>query len=534
MQALLPTPTSQDDSPAPPLWRLALAWWFLCSPVLWMWPSGRTLLDTVVSAAVLAPVFLWRRVGQAAAWLLVLIGAVYLGYFLAVRSAPDEYFWFTLLGSHAQEAVEYASSWRWRDALWLLAWLAPATAVAWWLARRVRPVRRPVWRRVLALLGLVWVAWGVVSAFKGDSVEATLRKINRVYPVAMFESYARQQVASHQIFAVPRVAAPTAPARADLIVLVIGESASAQRWSLLGYGGHDTNAALRPLQADLQALPVLANGNNTALALPVLLSGQGLEHLPPQGLPTYLDWARAAGFRVATFSNQSTSGTAETFFHAAYRQRSDWYVNLPDGEYDGALTPLLQQALGEARESGQPLLVTLHTYGSHPRTGKRYPPERAHWDDVYDNSIAYASELLAQWIGLLQTEGQGRRAVLLYLSDHGLNLLDCGGNYTHGSARSAYEVPLLAWSNAAFRAAQPAWAAQLAHHAQPAPEGLPRLDNRVFAATVADLLGYGGATAYPSLGAPQDAPEPLLGGQPYRARAQANACDVRAQGGPPP
>lgn len=274
MQALLPTPTSQDDSPAPPLWRLALAWWFLCSPVLWMWPSGRTLLDTVVSAAVLAPVFLWRRVGQAAAWLLVLIGAVYLGYFLAVRSAPDEYFWFTLLGSHAQEAVEYASSWRWRDALWLLAWLAPATAVAWWLARRARPVRRPAWRRVLALLGLVWVAWGVVSAFKGDSVEATLRKINRVYPVAMFESYARQQVASHQIFAVPRVAAPTAPARADLIVLVIGESASAQRWSLLGYGGHDTNAALRPLQADLQALPVLANGNNTALALPVLLSAQ--------------------------------------------------------------------------------------------------------------------------------------------------------------------------------------------------------------------------------------------------------------------
>ena len=85
---------------------------------------------------------------------------------------------------------------------------------------------------------------------------------------------------------------------------------------------------------------------------------------------------------------------------------------------------------------------------------------------------------------------------------------------------------------AAAEAAQPAWAAQLAHHAQPAPEGLPRLDNRVFAATVADLLGYGGATAYPSLGAPQDAPEPLLGGQPYRARAQANACDVRAQGGP--
>ena len=35
---------------AAPLWQLVLVWWFLCSPVLWMWPGGRSLLDTVVSA----------------------------------------------------------------------------------------------------------------------------------------------------------------------------------------------------------------------------------------------------------------------------------------------------------------------------------------------------------------------------------------------------------------------------------------------------------------------------------------------------
>lgn len=32
----------------------------------------------------------------------------------------------------------------------------------------------------------------------------------------------------------------------DMLVVVIGESASAHRWSLLGYEGNPTNAALRP------------------------------------------------------------------------------------------------------------------------------------------------------------------------------------------------------------------------------------------------------------------------------------------------
>ena len=512
--------------------RLALAWWFLCSPVLWMWPSDRTLLDTVVSAAVLAPLFLWRRCGQLAAWLLVWIGAAYLGYFFAVRSLPDTYFWFTVMGSHASEALEYVSTYRWQDAALWAAWVVSALWVAWWLSRHARPVRSAWLRAVLVSLAVVWVAWGVVSAYKGDSVEATLRKINRVYPLALFESYARHQVAASQVYVVPEVAAPTSPARADLIVVVLGESASAHRWSLLGYEGHDTNAVLRPWRPAMQVFPVMASGSNTAQTVPVLLSGQPMDDLPEKGLPTYLDWARAAGFKVVTLSNQSSSGTEETFFHTAYRQRSDVFLNLPDGEWDGALTEPLDEVLARPNPAAEtrPQLITLHTYGSHPRTAKRYPPERAQWEDSYDNSIAYSSELLAQWIERLQEHWSDRRVVLLYISDHGLNLPSCGGQYTHGNARSAYEVPMMVWTNAAFQAAQPAWVAGADAQARLDPAGIPRYDNRVFAATIADLLGY--AMPYPSLASAAVVPPPQLDGMPYRERAMADACQVRSTEAP--
>lgn len=170
--------------------------------------------------------------------------------------------------------------------------------------------------------------------------------------------------------------------------------------------------------------------------------------------------------------------------------------------------------------TARPLLLTLHTYGSHPQPAKRYPPEHALWSDAYDNSIAYSSALLAQWIGRLE-QLQERRVVLFYISDHGLNLPDCGGQYTHGYARSAYEVPMLVWANARFRQAQPQWLAQVQAHAMDTDMAY---DNRVFQATLADVLGYG--AAYPSAAAvPLTAlPERRIDGKPYAQLYSDDQC----------
>ena len=509
-----------DDAQPAPWWALALAWLFLFSPVLWMWPGQRALVDVLVSALLFAPLFLARPLLRVALALLVLAGAAHLAYFLAVHSDMDEFFWITVLGAHASESWQYLQSYRWQQGLQWLAWVAAAVYCAAYVWRRAPAVQRRGARAALWALLAPWLLWMGASAAKSDAPAAAVRKINRVYPMRLPESYLNYAASAAHLYAVPTLAAPAQAAKADVVLVVIGESASAARWSLLGYGGADTNAALRPWTSSLAALRVLANGNNTAKTVPVLLSGQPLQAQPAQGLITYLDQARQAGFRVASLSNQGAASGAEGFFHVAFRQRSDVFTQLPEEQWDGALTPLIDGLL----PATQPLLITLHTYGSHPQPAKRYPPEHALWSDAYDNSIAYSSSLLAQWMARLEQLPE-RRAVLFYISDHGLNLPECGGQYTHGYARSAYEVPMLVWANTRFRQAQPQWLAQVQANAD---VSAPAYDNRVFQATLADVLGY--RAAYPSAAAiPRSAPLPELpelriDGKAYAQMYPNNQC----------
>lgn len=510
-----------------PWWALALAWWFLFSPLLWMWPSQRALVDVTVSAVLFSPLFLARPLLRAALALLLLAGAAQLAYFFAVHSDVDEFFWITVLGTHASESWEYLQSYRWQDGLQLLAWVVPAIFCAAYLWQRAPAApRRGVRVALLALLA-PWLLWVGASAAKSNSPAEAVRKIDRIYPMRLPESYLHYANTSAHLHTVPTIAPPPHAAKADVVVVVIGESASAARWSLLGYGGADTNAALRPLLPSLAVLRVLANGNNTAKTVPMLLSGKSLEAKRGQPEPasqghfvTYLDQARQAGFQVASLSNQGAGSGSESFFHIAFRQRSHSFAKLPDGQWDGALTPLMEQVLPSAATA--PLLLTLHTYGSHPQLTKRYPPDQAPFADAYDNSIAYSSSLLAQWIARLDglAQLQERRVVLFYISDHGLNLPECGGQYTHGYARSAYEVPMLVWASQRFQQAQPQWLAQVQANAA---DSRQTYDNRVFQATVADVLGYG--AAYPSAAASvAQLPERRIDGKPYAQMYPDNQC----------
>lgn len=518
-----------DAQPAP-WWALALAWLFLFSPVLWMWPGQRALVDATVSAVLFSPLFLARPLLRAVLPLLVLAGAAHLAYFFAVHSDMDEFFWITVLGAHASESWEYLQSYRWQEGVQWLVWLAAAVYCAAYLWRRAPAVQRRVVRAGLLALLAPWLLWVGVSAAKSDSPAVAVRKIDRIYPMRLPESLLHYAGTAAHLHAVPTVAPPPHVAKADVVVVVIGESATAARWSLLGYDGADTNAALRPWSPSLAVLRVLANGNNTAKTVPMLLSGKSLEAKRGQPEPasqghfvTYLDQARQAGFQVASLSNQGAGSGNESFFHIAFRQRSHRFAKLPEGQWDGALTPLMEQVLQSTGAGAPaPLLLTLHTYGSHPQPAKRYPPEQARLADVYDNSIAYSSSLLAQWIARLE-QLQERRVVLLYISDHGLNLPECGGQYTHGYARSAYEVPMLVWANQRFQQAQPQWLAQVQAHATDTEMAY---DNRVFQATLADVLGYDGA--YPSAAAAiaRNAPLPDLriDGQPYAQMYPDNQC----------
>ena len=494
-------PIQWTDSPPPSragaLWS-ALAWLWLMSPMLWMWPGPRALTDVLVSAVLLLALWLWRPTLRAAAVVLLVVGVVYLGYYLAVQSVPDEYFWFSVLSATWQEAHEYAESYRLADVLRVVLWLIPALAAVVWLWRRGQPLAGR-WRWLGWALLALWLAYAAVSAAKGKGVDAALRKVGRVYPTALAESYLRYAKVSNAMFVVPPAPPPAAAPLADVVVMVIGESASAQRWSLLGYTGNPTNAALEPWRSSMVALPVHTNGNNTAQTVPVLLTGQAMDQLPATGVATYLDKARSAGFSVATHSNQRSFGVGQSFFFTAFRQRSDQFTVQQDGQFDGNLSVLLDQQLQTTARAQRPSLITLHLYGSHPRVNKRYPAEFAKWDDPYDNSLAYTSALLADWMAQLNRITD-KRVLLVYISDHGLSFANCGGSYVHGATRSAYEVPLLLWGNAPFRQSNAAWWEQWQARSQHAllPDGRLRYTNLLAPLALDDVLGVNATTRLPA------------------------------------
>ena len=472
---------------SPQTWATFLAWCWLFTPLVWIWPTTRSLGEAALSALLLMGVLLSRAVTRAAVTLLWLSGLCFLGYFFAVHSLPDEFFWQSLLGSNANEALEFASAYRLRDWFCMLAWAVPAIWAVqhlWRVPRalRARPVRALAWGTVV-----LWTLWAAVSVVKGYGVYGAFQRVDRIYPlmaVKSWERYAQHAALAHlQSDNTP----PAHPPKVDVLVVVLGESASAHRWSLLGYSGQDTNAPLAAWQEGVLAMPLTTNGNNTAQTLPVIVAGQSLTPIPTTTLTSYIDQGRAAGFRNVVLANQQAPG----FAHAALRGRSDSFMQLQDGQYDGALTPGLKAALQEAVAAKQPLVVTLHTYGSHPRIESRTPSDAARWDDPYDNSQHYTSTLLAQWIAQLQALPNAR-AALLYVSDHGQDFPVCGGRYVHGNTRSTYEVPFLLWSNDRLREQQSDWWKiwqDMAMHAVDT-EGVPRYNTLLPARAIAQLLGY--------------------------------------------
>lgn len=481
----------QERAKAPPptteKLKTALAWCWLFMPLLWMWPNARSASEVVVSALLLMCALLSRITTRLVTVLLLVVGLCFLGYFFAVHSLPDEFFWQSILGSNAGEAVEYVQSYRAADAALLLAWALPALLAIRHLWRLPRPLQS---KKILVLAWVtlgIWAIWICVSFFKGYDVYKFFSRAGRIYPFMMVESWERYEKNAQLATLTTPATPPEAPPMVDMLVVVIGESASAHRWSLLGYEGNPTNAALAPWQSALVTFPLTTNGNNTGKTLPVIVAGRSLHPLPEQGIASYIDLAKAAGFQTKVFANQQAPG----FANVALRLRSDLYRHLQDGKFDGALTPWLQESLQQYASNAQPQIVTLHTYGSHPRVARRYPESAALWSDPYDNSMHYTSQLLAEWIQALD-QLQDRRVALLYVSDHGQDFPVCGGSYVHGITRSTYEVPFLLWANQTMRQQYPAWWQQwqqLAQHALDA-QGVPRFNTLLPAQLIAQLTGH--------------------------------------------
>ncbi len=264
-------------------------------------------------------------------------------------------------------------------------------------------------------------------------------------------------------------------AHAPLLMLVIGETARADHFSLNGYA-RNTNPQTAALGL-LSFTQVSSCGTNTAASLPCMFSHLGREAFGARKVEheNLLDVLQHAGLAVLWLDNQAgCKGLCERVPHAAAIDAPPGMAHAPGlcqvGEcLDEAMLTGLDQRLAalpeERRQRG--VVLVLHQMGSHgpayyrrsPAELKRFQPEcvthalqdcdKAALINAYDNSIAYTDHMLDRSIEWLSRQSARFDPMLLYVSDHGESLGE-NNMYLHGmpyalAPREQTHVPMLLW-----------------------------------------------------------------------------------------
>lgn len=254
-----------------------------------------------------------------------------------------------------------------------------------------------------------------------------------------------------------------------LMVLVVGETARAESFSLNGYA-KNTNPELSK-QDILNFSQVSSCGTATAVSVPCMFSGMPRADYDEQlashreGL---LDIAKRAGYQVTWIDNNSgCKGACDRVeqYQIPEDLKQKW---CKDSEcLDGILIDSLKQYLASIpKDDKRPRLVVLHQMGSHgpayyKRAPEGYQPFKPTCDtnaiqgcspaellNSYDNTIVYTDHVLSQMINTLK-EVSNYQTGLWYLSDHGESTGE-HGMYLHGSPYSIApsqqtHIPMIMW-----------------------------------------------------------------------------------------
>lgn len=234
----------------------------------------------------------------------------------------------------------------------------------------------------------------------------------------------------------------------ELVILVIGEAARADRFSLNGYE-KETNPLLKKEDV-ISFANMYSCGTSTAYSVPCMFSifprdtysdakGESNENL--------LDVLQHAGVHVLWRENNSDSkGVADRVSFQDYR-KPDVNPICDDECRDEGMLVGLQEYIDQRKDGD--ILIVLHQMGNHgPAYYKRYPVSFEKFKPVcrtnqfdectneeinnaYDNALLYTDYFLSRTISLLKNNTDKFETAMIYLSDHGESLGEYG-IYLHG------------------------------------------------------------------------------------------------------
>ncbi|MCT7529742.1 phosphoethanolamine transferase [Aliarcobacter cryaerophilus] len=235
----------------------------------------------------------------------------------------------------------------------------------------------------------------------------------------------------------------------ELIILVIGETARADRFSLNGYS-KETNPLLK--KEDLVSFTNMSScGTSTAHSVPCMFS------IFPKDDYSYKKGASTKNVLdvlnntqdVAILWRDNNSDSKGVALRVDYEDFQTPKINsICDEECrDEGMLVGLEDYIEKNR--GRDILIVLHQMGNHgPAYYKRYPKEFEKFTPVcktnqlenctqeeisnaYDNAILYTDYFLSKSINFLKKYNESHETALVYISDHGESLGE-NGIYLHG------------------------------------------------------------------------------------------------------
>lgn len=360
--------------------------------------------------------------------------------------------------------------------------IVPCALIAW-----VKIIHRPFWAKVgwnLAVIVPCLIAAGIAVTSQARIFASTVRThkdlarvVNPVVPLVSVVHYAIASGDEGNIVVEPlgtdarRVARGETLEKPRVTIIVAGETARAQNFSLNGYG-RETNPELKA--AGITYFPKTTScGTATAVSLPCMFSVYTRkEYTHRKGLSTESlpDVLTHAGIKAAWWDNNTGSkGIADRIDYVSIPALKDpHYCN--EGEcQDGIFLDRLDAWLDTVK--GDSVLV-LHQLGSHgPAYYLRYPQEFRKFTpdcrstefttctpqeitNAYDNTILYTDHILASVIERLKRHGNKISGSMFYMSDHG-ELLGEDGVYLHGmpylfAPTEQTHIPFVMWMDDDF------------------------------------------------------------------------------------
>lgn len=232
-----------------------------------------------------------------------------------------------------------------------------------------------------------------------------------------------------------------------LTIVVVGEAARANRFSLNGYE-RQTNPFLQK-EDIINFSNVYSCGTSTAISVPCMFSileRKNYSDKEAKSTENVLDVLKHSGASVLWRDNNSDSkGVALRVMYQDYRTAQNNTLCEDECRDEGMLVGLQEYVDAQKND----VVIVLHQMGNHgPAYYKRYPKafekftptcqtnqvEKCSPEEIgnaYDNAILYTDYFLSKTIAFLKQNDQNFETAMIYMADHGESLGE-KGLYLHG------------------------------------------------------------------------------------------------------